>query len=304
MRLLQALRGAVIGAVLVLHTLVYGAAIFLIMPAKFLTWGRVRSRVVYWMETIAHDGWCATNGWLCTRLVPTRWTIRGTEHIQRDRTYLLIANHRSWMDLFAMMVAFTKRVPPYKIFIKQQLIWLPVVGQVVWAVDFPFMKRYTREQIAADPSLRGRDVETTRRMFARYGDRQVTIFNFAEGTRVTPAKHAAQQSPYRHLLRPRAGGVAYALQAIGDKLDAVLDVTFYYVGDDWTLWDLFCGRVPEVVVEVRELHPPQAIYGGEYTVDPVVRDAAQHWIGEIWADKDQRLDQLMAEHEPGAAPRL
>ena len=180
-RLIAHLRGVSLMLLVSAQTILMGTAIFLIMPLKFVTTGRLRSRVVSVMEWIAHRGWCSLNGWLMRHLLPTRWTIRGDAKITRDRTYLLIANHRSWNDLFAMMVAFTDRVPPYKVFIKQQLIWLPVVGQVVWAIDFPFMKRYTREQVRANPNLKGRDVETTRRMFARYGDRQ---------------------HPGRHVLRP------------------------------------------------------------------------------------------------------
>ena len=291
-RILGPVRGVLLALLVCLHTLFFGAIIFVIMPLKFLTWGRVRSRMVQAMEWVAHRCWCAFNGWLLRHLTPTRWTIRGTDNLRRDRSYLLIANHLSWNDLFAMMVAFTDRVPPYKIFIKQQLIWLPVVGQVVWAIDFPFMKRYTREQIAADPSLVGRDVETTRRMFARYGDRQVTIFNFVEGTRRTPAKHAAQQSPYQHLLKPRAGGVSYAIRAIGEKLDAVLDVTFYYVNGPWTTWDLFCGRIPEIIVDARELQAPEALAAGDYSSDLGTRKAAQRWVAAIWEEKDALIDTL------------
>jgi hypothetical protein len=49
--------------------------------------------------------------------------------------------------------------------------------------------------------------------------------NFVEGTRFTPAKHAAQQSPYKHLLKPKAGGLALALHVLGDRFDSLLDVT-------------------------------------------------------------------------------
>ena len=294
-RLIAHLRGVSLLLLVSAQTILMGTAIFLIMPLKFLTTGRLRSRVVSVMEWIAHRGWCSLNGWLMRHLLPTRWTIRGDAKITRDRTYLLIANHRSWNDLFAMMVAFTDRVPPYKVFIKQQLIWLPVVGQVVWAIDFPFMKRYTREQVRANPNLKGRDVETTRRMFARYGDRQVTIFNFVEGTRITEAKHSAQQSPYKHLLKPKAGGVAYAIRAIGNKLDAVLDVTFFYVGGPWSFWDLFCGRIPEVIIDVREVQAPAAIGQGDYNADDGARQTTQEWITGIWRDKDALLEQLTQE---------
>ena len=42
----------------------------------------------------------------------------------------------------------------------------------------------------------------------------VSVMNFVEGTRFTAVKHAQQQSPFANLLRPRAGGVAFVLEAM------------------------------------------------------------------------------------------
>jgi 1-acyl-sn-glycerol-3-phosphate acyltransferase len=36
---------------------------------------------------------------------------------------------------------FHGRIPFLKFFLKQELIWVPVIGLAWWALDFPFMKR-------------------------------------------------------------------------------------------------------------------------------------------------------------------
>ena len=59
--------------------------------------------------------------------------------------------------------------------------------------------------------FRGADLEATRRSCERFATRPTSIMNFVEGTRFTPAKHTGQDSPYTHLLRPRAGGAGWPI---------------------------------------------------------------------------------------------
>ena len=58
------------------------------------------------------------------------------------------------------------------------------------------------------PEKKGKDIEATRKSCERYKDEPITLINFIEGTRFTPEKHAVQRSPYQHLLKPKAGGLA------------------------------------------------------------------------------------------------
>src|SRR4029078_4538077 len=118
------------------------------------------------------------------------------------------------------------------------------------------MKRYSPATLERHPELRGKDLETTRRVCARVRGVPVSILNFLEGTRYTPEKHAAQQSPYRHLLRPKAGGFAFVLASIGDQLKAMLDVTIVYPQGRPTFWNFLCGRIPLIVVHVEEKEIP------------------------------------------------
>src|SRR5690606_39037199 len=87
---------------------------------------------------------------------------------------------------------------------------------------------------------------------------------FLEGTRFTPAKHDQQQSPFRHLLKPKAGGIAFVLDAMGEQLESMVDVTIHYPAGRPTFWDLLCGRVPQVVMRVRKREIPARFLGRSY----------------------------------------
>jgi 1-acyl-sn-glycerol-3-phosphate acyltransferase len=258
-------------------------------------WAPWRKRVTRVLIGLA-DWWVSFNGMLFHLLHAIDWDIQGTEGLRRDEWYLVACNHRSWSDIPVVQYALNRRTPMLKFFLKQQLIWVPLLGLCWWALDFPFMKRYTREQIARDPSLRGKDLETTRRACEKFKDTPVAVFNFVEGTRLTAAKHAKQQSPYRHLLLPRAGGVGFVLGAMGDRIHTLLDVTVAYPGADERIWSLMSGRIPRVVVRVDPIPIPARLLGRDYQNDEAFRNDLQAWIGELWARKDALLEQMGAGH--------
>ena len=170
---------------------------------------------------------------------------------------------------------------------------VPLMGLAWWALDFPFMKRYSREQVARRPELAGRDIAATRRACERFRAIPVSIMNFVEGTRYTDAKHAAQQSPYRHLLKPKSGGVAFVIDAMGEGLQAILDVTIAYPAGRPTMLDLFGGRVREVRVDLRERPIPREFIGGDYQNDAAFRERFQVWMSALWSEKDALLDRSL-----------
>jgi 1-acyl-sn-glycerol-3-phosphate acyltransferase len=207
----------------------------------------------------------------------------------------MLANHQSWVDIVVMQKVFNRRIPLMRFFLKRQLFWVPFLGLAWWALDFPFMGRYTPKQVARRPELAGRDVVATRRACEKFGSIPVTIVNFVEGTRFTPAKHAKQGAAYRHLLRPKAGGVAFVLDAMGEGLHGILDVTIAYPGGRPSLADLLAGRVAEVRMHVRHRPIPAGMLGGDYQNDRAFRIRFQQWMNALWQEKDQQLESLLAQ---------
>jgi 1-acyl-sn-glycerol-3-phosphate acyltransferase len=279
---------------IVLSTVVHTVPLFVIAFMKWLlpipAWRRGCAAV---LVRIA-ESWIGFNSWLIEHATPTRFRVSGTEALRRDGHYLVIANHRSWVDIVAMQRAFNRRIPFLRFFLKRELIWVPLLGMAWWALDFPFMRRASRKELAKDPSLAAADMEATRRACEKFRGIPVSIMNFVEGTRFTEEKHRRQGGPYAHLLRPKAGGVAFVLEAMGDALHAVLDVTIAYPGGTPTMVDLLAGRIPEIVIEVRELPILPAVPGSRYEEDSAARVRYQRWVNEIWVDKDERLKRILS----------
>ena len=119
------------------------------------------------------------------------------------------------------------------------------------------------------------------------------VMNFAEGTRFTPAKHRAQGSPYRHLLKPKAGALALALNAMGEQFHSLLDVTIVYPGGAPDFWQFLCGDVRRIVVRVRQLPIPRDFCAGDYAEDAAFRSAFQDWLSQLWADKDREIGAVL-----------
>lgn len=238
------------------------------------------------------DGWLQFNNWQQRHLTPTRISIRGDlGQLRRDEWYMLVANHQSWVDIMILVRVFTPHISPVKFFYKKELLWVPVLGQALWAVDFPMMHRHKREQIAKNPALATQDMERTQKACEAYRHHPVSMVNFLEGTRFTPAKHKVQQSPYRHLLMPKAGGLAFALAAMQGQLKTLLDTTLYYPEGRPSFWDYAQGKVARVELSFK-LRPIDPNLIGDYTGDPEFRRRFQEWVNQLWREKDAELTDM------------
>lgn len=218
------------------------------------------------------------------------WKIELPENLSLAHSYLVVANHRSWVDIVALQHVFNRRIPFLRFFLKHQLIYVPFLGLAWWALDFPFMRRHSKEYLMKYPERRGQDMAATRKACERFRDAPISVLNFLEGTRFTPAKHARQESPYKHLLHPKAGGVAFVLEALGEQFDSLLDVTISYPGETPTMIDLFSGRLREIVVRVRRRPIESVLCGGNYQEDRDSRVRVQSWVRDLWLEKDKELD--------------
>lgn len=291
----RVLTGCSVATLLLINTLVLIGPLLVFALLKLLFRGRMRDRCSHAVMWIA-ETWAEIDKLIFAACVPTQWDIRGDEGLRNDTSYLVISNHQSWVDIPALIQALNRRTPFFKFFLKKELIWVPLLGLAWWGLDYPFMKRYTKAFLAKNPELKGKDLEITKAACELFKRQPVTIVNYLEGTRFTPAKHAAQTSPYTSLLKPKAGGVAFVLAAMGEQLDAILDVTVVYPGYGIPgFWDMLCGRVPKVIVDIRTRPMDPALWQGDYENDPVFREKIQGWVNQLWLEKDARIAALRLE---------
>jgi 1-acyl-sn-glycerol-3-phosphate acyltransferase len=270
------IRGLAVIVLVALNLAFWGVPVVLLGLGKLVLRGNARRRLILKLAGLG-ERFVATNNRIFDALLPTQWDVSGIESLRADRHYLVISNHVSWTDIFVLFRVFHRHVALLRFFIKQELIWLPFAGQAAWALEFPFMRRYSPEYLTRHPEKRGRDLETTRKACERYRDIPVAILNFLEGTRFTLDKQEEQQSPYAMLLRPRVGGVTFVLDSLGDQLDGVIDVTIKYPTQDVSIWDFATGRIPRIAVRARLLSVPDD------------RAHYKEWIEGIWREKDELL---------------
>jgi len=265
------------------------AIVKLVLPFK-----AVRLLIDPMLVAIA-EAWISCNsGWMALTQ-RTEWDVEGISGLDPRGWYLVNSNHQTWADIFVLQHLFNRRIPLLKFFIKNQLKWVPVMGLAWWALDFPFMRRHGEEYLKLHPEMRGKDQEATRRACEKFALIPTSVMNFLEGTRFTPAKHAKQNSPYRHLLKPKAGGIALALNAMGDKFRAILDVTIVYPDGAPNFWEFLCGKLKRVIVRVQILPVPEHLMHSDYAGDAEVRAAFQRCVQQLWQDKDAQIARLLAE---------
>jgi 1-acyl-sn-glycerol-3-phosphate acyltransferase len=293
------IRGPITILLLLLNAVFWGGCIVLLGIVKFAIHvtaprSRARTRVILMLAWLA-TRWVAGNDLIFDLVLPTRWEIDGIgDDVKMDGHYLIVSNHLSWVDIFALYRAFHGRAAFIRFFLKRQLFWSPLVGQACWALEFPFMNRYTPEYLEKHPEKRGTDLLTTRKACQRYRNFPVAVLNFLEGTRFSRAKHDQQQSPYRHLLPPRIGGISFVLAALGDQLDAIYDVTLAYPPDnEITMGRFVAGRIPKIIIRARRINPPSQFFDQAVTRPSPEREELKSWIEKLWKEKDELLSELL-----------
>jgi 1-acyl-sn-glycerol-3-phosphate acyltransferase len=294
-RIASLFKGVVASAILVASTAVHFSILFplslvkLVLPFRF-----VRLVIDFVLNNVA-ESWIAVNCFWMALVGRTRWQVSGADQFRYKGWYLVSSNHQSWVDILVLQKVFNRKIPLLKFFIKHELIYVPIMGLAWWALDFPFMKR--RGGASAQ-----KDLETARKACEKYKVIPTSVISFMEGTRYTPAKAQEQKTPYKHLLRPKTGGVGMALETMGELFNCLVDVTIVYPHGVPTFVDLLTGRLDEVIVSVRQVPIPKDLLVNEKG-EPAPRARLQAWVNDLWAAKDHEIDQINASLKTAAKPR-
>lgn len=287
------LRGIICTALIVLNLLVHGILTFIFGGLGWLlSAGKGPFKFLQWLIELIPTSWAFFN--LCCIRLSTlgKFDVQGDAQLSRRHWYLLVSNHQSWVDILVLSGIFSLSAPPIKFFMKKELLWqLPIAGACCYFLGYPFMERHTRADIRKNPALKGKDIETTKQACKKFRKLPTTVINFAEGTRFTQQKHEKQQSPFKHLLKPRAGGTAIVMNELHDCLAGVLNVTINYDADDISFFNLVSGNLRKLSVRY-EILPIDAELLGNYYEDRNYRSNIQRWFNDMWERKDTLLDKL------------
>ena len=284
-------KGLTVGSVITGSTFFHGPPVLALGLTKLFK----KSKKVDETNINITNSWLSVNNWLIDHVLPeTQWDITVDENLDLNMQgrYLMTCNHQSWVDTTVNQYFGLTRMPLTRFFTKWELIFIPFVGQAFKILGFPMMKRHTKEQIAKNPELKTRDMEEARKACEQLLSQPFTLLNYLEGTRFTPEKHAQQQSPFTNLLKAKAGGLALALNILGDKIDALVDMTIVYPDGAPGYGEFWLGEVPRIVVKMRKIEIPEWVLGGNYEDDAEYRERFQNWVDDLWTEKDQLISAI------------
>jgi len=273
-----------------LNTLFWFVPIFIFGLIKLIPFKPLQTLFGVLAKSCASN-WVATNSLIQNIFSPYKIELTGLDALQRKDWYLVIANHQSWVDILVLQRVLHNRIPFLNFFLKKELLYVPFLGLAWWALDFPFMKRSSKSQLKKNPKLKGKDIETTRKACEKFKTMPVSIVNFVEGTRFTPDKHTLQKSPFKNLLKPKAGGIAFVMQAMGEQINQIVNVTIHYPDGIPTFMDFASGKMKRVQVHVETQSVDDKLIG-DYSGDNQFRVQFQAKLNMLWEQKDAQLEKL------------
>ena len=277
--------GIISSTILIVNTLILAILMIPLGIIKFLI--PIKSLRASFTKIIIKIGeiWISVNSLWVIKLHKPNLEIHGQENLDGNSWFLSTSNHQSAADIFIVQFITNRKIPMLKFFIKYELIYVPVIGICWWALDMPFLKRYTQEQIKRNPKLEGRDYKKMKKSLEHYSLHPVSIFSYAEGTRFSKEKHINQNSKFSHLLKPKEGGLAIALSNV-NKIKELIDITIIYDSDNLGFWNYLCGNIKNIKIFISKTKIPS-----KYLIDTLItnnelRSDFKLWLYDRWAEKD------------------
>lgn len=290
-------RGCLAFLLLCLNIAAVSLPLFTVALLKFLVPIPAFRRLCSHILNLITSWWVSVNGIWMRLTQEMDWQVEGLENLNVKGWCLVTSNHQAYADIFVVQRLLNRRVPQLKFFLKQELIWIPVIGLCWWALDFPFMKRYSKSYLKKHPQKKGDDLLATQKACEKLRIAPAAMFNFMEGTRFTPEKHATQGSPYKHLLKPRVLATGFVLSAMGEQMDRLVDITIHYPDGVPDNWEFLCGKMRRVRVVIESTPIPAEFLGKDYSSDSAFRKGLQRWVNELWKAKDEKLEELQTEEK-------
>lgn len=280
--------------------------LFLVAMVKLLIPIEGVRKICYLLMTHIYTLAAAADSFMLRYFANIDIEVTGLNNVNRNSWYLIIANHQTWSDAIVMQTVFNRKMPVLKFIVKQQIIFVPFVGLVCWAFDFPIVKRYSKTYLQKHPERKDHDKQQLKEACHKFTKSPSSIMNFVEGTRFTSAKHKRQNSPYQHLLTPKPKGMAVTLEVLKSHLTKILNTTIVYdiPITDLTFLDFLGGKCKKIVVIVEEINPSQILETitsketSKETSNELSNEedlyliATIAWLTETWQKKDKLITQI------------
>jgi len=217
-----------------------------------------------------------TDNWWLRRVVGVQWNIPAAD-VGPGRIAVVISNHRSWSDTLLVQSVICAHGPILKFLAKQELVYVPILGIIVLSFEFPRLKRKA-SQAQSEEQRRESDRARVTEAALSLRETRAALLSFVEGTRFTEAKRIELNSPFQHLLPPRAGGFSAIVDAVRDHDAVVVDLTLNYE-PDVSFWQFIGG-----------VHTHVTIHAASFPADQLPGDL-RGWLWQRWEEKEGLLAQ-------------
>lgn len=290
---LKVLKASLVFFLICVNTIFIGVIFYLLLPFKVILKGKPELALSRIFNNVGLV-WIFVNNCFLKYISKVNVKTDIPDNVTKKGWYLVVSNHQTWADIFILQQVFFNKIPFLKFFLKKELIWVPVIGLAWWALDFPFMKRFSRAYIEKNPHMKGKDLETTIKACEKFRYKPVAVMNFPEGTRNRNGKASKMKSPFEKLIRPKAGGLSFVLEAMDGKISEILDVTISYSSKSPSLGDFLSGNIDEVRVEAKIIEVEDWMVGS-YANDENYKHEFQNFVNKLWDEKDKRLIELSSD---------
>ena len=295
------LQGSIVLVVVSVSTIVLTTIIFLLSIFKFIApKGVIRNSLSRGLSSLG-ELWVSVNKGLVWFFRGLEWDVQLPQGLNRNKRYLIFCNHQSWVDILVLQHCLNRRAPFMRFLLKQQLIWVPFLGVAWWALDMAFLRRYSRQQLIKNPSLRGKDLENAARACEKLKHIPVSMMTFPEGTRFTIAKHEQQKSSFDHLLRPRYGGIGQVLYSFDDALEYLIDVTIVYPYGAPNIWQYVSGQIKKISVRIDLKPIDDGLQGVNFRTNGNAKGQLKAWLNDIWLQKNNEIHRVQNTHDTSMA---
>ncbi len=286
---MSAVKGTIILLVVIANTLFWVPILVLFSLVKFIipvvAIRKYISKLLVWIA----NNWIWLNSKIHLLFHGNKVDLKGMENLKPDDWYLVISNHAAAADIPILQNVFYKKIPFLKFFLKRELIYVPFLGVAWWALDFPFMRRFSAAYLAKNPHMKGKDLEVTKKACEKFKDYPISVINFIEGTRFTQEKHKKQHSKYKHLLKPKSGGVGFVLGSMGKQMNYLIQTSLNYYPKAPSAWEYLCGKYDKVEIIIEKIKIPDNLKNKNYITDMAFRKELQDWLSGLWTNQDARL---------------
>ncbi len=160
----------------------------------------------------------------------TRWHLKGLEGLDYQHSYLVTEQPPELGRHHGVAIRAQSTDSPAEVLPQAGIDlgagdWSGVVG-----VGLSVHEALHQGLLGEAPEKKGKDLETTRKTCAKFRANPVGIFNLPKALGLRRANMPSRSRRFATLLKPKAGGIAFVLDAMGEQLKSLVNVTIHYPG--------------------------------------------------------------------------